>query len=129
MRGTHTYVVGRMRVSVPPSALYFPARRSRTEVRSCLLTETSLAAALLATAALGYVLKRSCTGTASISEKDVREIIEEAYPGAKITEIKKEKYQCKKIYEVDFKHDTKNLEAIISLDGEIIKVGVDDQDC
>jgi uncharacterized protein YpmB len=88
-----------------------------------------LADASLAIAALGYVLKRSCTGAVSIGEKDVREIIEEACPGAKITEIEKGKYQCKKIYEVDFKHDGKNLEAIISLDGEIIKVGVDDQDC
>lgn len=62
----------------------------------------------------------------AIGKKDVREIIEEAYPGARITEIEKEKYQGKKIYEVDFKHDGKKLEAIISLDGEIIKVGVDD---
>ena len=63
---------------------------------------------------------------AAIGKKDVRAIIEEAYPGAKITEIEKEKYQGKKIYEVDFKHDGKKLEAIISLDGEIIKVGIDD---
>ena len=63
---------------------------------------------------------------AAIGKKDVREIIEEAYPGCKITEIEKEKYQGKKIYEVDFKHDGKKLEAIISLDGEIIKVGIDD---
>ena len=67
------------------------------------------------------------TGSAcAIGKKDVRDIIEEAYPGAKITEIEKEKYQGKKIYEVDFKHDGKRLEAIISLDGEIIKVGIDD---
>jgi hypothetical protein len=110
-------------------ALGFGSRRSHTRVRSRLLAETRLAAASLAIAALGYVLKRSCTGAVSIGEKDVREITEEAYPGAKITEIEKEKYQCKKIYEVDIKHDGKNLEAIISLDGEIIKVGVDDQDC
>ena len=63
---------------------------------------------------------------AAIGKKDVREIIEEACPGAKITEIEKEKYQGKKVYEVDFKHDGKKLEAIISLEGEIIKVGIDD---
>ena len=62
----------------------------------------------------------------AIGKKGVREIIEEAYPGARITEIEKEKYQGKKIYEVDFKHDGKKLEAIISLEGEIIKVGIDD---
>ncbi len=63
---------------------------------------------------------------AAIGKKDVRAIIEEAYPGAKITEIEKEKYQGEKIYEVDFKHDGKKLEAIISLEGEIIKVEIDD---
>ena len=62
----------------------------------------------------------------AIGKKDVREIIEEAYPGATITEIEKEKYRGKKIYEVDFKHDGRKLEAIIGLDGEIIKVGIDD---
>lgn len=63
---------------------------------------------------------------AAIGKADVRAIIEEAYPGAKITEIEKEKYKGEKIYEVDFKHDGKKLEAIISLEGEIIKVGIDD---
>jgi len=62
----------------------------------------------------------------AIGKKEVRAIIEEAYPGAKITEIEKEKYKGQKIYEVDFKHDGKKLEAIISLDGEIIEVGIDD---
>lgn len=62
----------------------------------------------------------------AIGKKDVRAIIEEAYPGAKITEIEKEKYKGHKVYEVDFKHDGKKLEAIISLEGEIIKVGIDD---
>jgi len=63
---------------------------------------------------------------AAIGKKDVRTIIEAAYPGARITEIEKEKYQGRKIYEVDFNHDGKKLEAIISLEGEIIKVGIDD---
>ena len=62
----------------------------------------------------------------ALKKSEVRTIIEEAYPGAKITEIEKETYKGKKIYEVDFKHDGKNLEAIISLEGEIIKVGIDD---
>ena len=62
----------------------------------------------------------------AIGKKDIRAIIEEAFPGAIITEIEKEKYRGKKVYEVDFKHDGKKLEAIISLEGEIIKVGTDD---
>ena len=62
----------------------------------------------------------------AIGKKDVRAIIEQDYPGAKITEIEKEQYKGKKVYEVDFKHDGEELEAIISLDGEIIKVGIDD---
>lgn len=62
----------------------------------------------------------------AFGKKDVRAIIETAYPGAKITEIEKERYQGKKVYEVDFKHQGESLEAIIGLDGEIIKVQVDD---
>ncbi|MBT8438023.1 MAG: PepSY domain-containing protein [Gammaproteobacteria bacterium] len=62
----------------------------------------------------------------AIGKKEVKAIIEEAYPGAKITEIDREKYKGQKVYEVDFKHDGKKLEAVISLDGEIIKVGIDD---
>ena len=62
----------------------------------------------------------------AIGKKEAREIIEAAYPGAKITEIEKETYKGKKIYEVDFKHEGQRLEAIISLDGEILKVGIDD---
>ncbi|MCP4432791.1 MAG: hypothetical protein GY806_17610 [Gammaproteobacteria bacterium] len=62
----------------------------------------------------------------ALSKKEVREIIKQAYPGARITEIEKETYQKKRIFEVDFKHEGENLEAIISLDGEIIKVHIDD---
>jgi uncharacterized membrane protein YkoI len=62
----------------------------------------------------------------ALSKSDVRAIIEAAYPGARITEIEKEQYKGQKIYEVDFKHGGENLEAIIGLDGEIIKVGIDD---
>ena len=74
--------------------------------------------------AMGLVI---LSGSAfAIGKKEVREIIEAAYPGATITEIEKETYKGKKIYEVDFKHDGQKLEAIISLDGEIVKVGIDD---
>ncbi len=68
----------------------------------------------------------SSGSAAAIGKKDVRAIVEEAYPRAKITEIEKEKYRGKQVYEVDFKHDGKKLETIISLEGEIIKVGIDD---
>ncbi len=62
----------------------------------------------------------------ALKKSEVRAIVETAYPGAKITEIEKERYKGQKVYEVDFKHDGQNLEAIISLDGEIIKVDIDD---
>lgn len=62
----------------------------------------------------------------ALKKSEVRAIIEAAYPGARITEIEKETYKGEKIYEVDFKHDGENLEAIISLEGEIIKVQIDD---
>ena len=70
----------------------------------------------------------SSGSAAAIGKIDIRAIIEEAFPGAKITEIEKEKYRGKKVYEVDFKHDGKKLEAIISLEGEIFKIGIDDKD-
>ncbi len=62
----------------------------------------------------------------ALKKSEVRAIVETAYPGAKITEIEKERYKGQKVYEVDFKHDGQNLEAIISLDGEINKVDIDD---
>lgn len=62
----------------------------------------------------------------ALSKKEVRAIIEEAYPGARITEIERETYKGQKIHEVDFKYEGQNLEAIISLEGEIIIVQIDD---
>ena len=72
------------------------------------------------------VLVLFSASASAIGKREVRAIIEAAYPGAKITEIEKEKYKGQKVYEVDFKHDGKKLEAIIDFDGEIIKVGIDD---
>ena len=78
---------------------------------------------------LAVILHADVAGSAAaIGKKDIRAIIEDAFPGAIITEIEKEKYRGKKVYEGDFKHDGKKLEAIISLEGEIIKVGIDDKD-
>ena len=62
----------------------------------------------------------------ALGKADIRAIIEAEYPGARVTEIEKEKYQGKKIWEVDFRHEGRKLEAIIGLDGEIIRVQVDD---
>jgi len=57
---------------------------------------------------------------------EVAAIVEAEYPGAEITEIERETYRGKKIFEVDFRHGGEKLEAIIGLDGEIIKVQIDD---
>ena len=73
---------------------------------------------------LGLVL--IATAASAFGKKDVRQLIETTYPGAQITEIEKERYRGKKVYEVDFRHEGQALEAIIGLDGEIIKVQVDD---
>ena len=67
------------------------------------------------------------SGAASaLTKSEVRKIIKDAYPGARITEIETETYRDQDVYEVDFRHDGKKLEAIISVDGEIIKVDIDD---
>ena len=77
-----------------------------------------------ATILIGLLLS---SGTAfALTKAKIRTIIENAYPGARITEIEREIYQGKKIYEIDFKHDGQALEAIISLDGELIHVEIDD---
>lgn len=62
----------------------------------------------------------------ALEQNEIKAIIEALYPGAKITEVDKETYKGEKIYEVDFMHDAKNLEAIISLQGALIKVDIDD---
>ena len=62
----------------------------------------------------------------ALTKAEIRSIIENAYPGAEITEIEREIYKGKKIYEIDFKHEGEALDAIISLEGEIIHVEIDD---
>ncbi len=62
----------------------------------------------------------------AVGKSEIRGIIKQAHPGAHISEIEKETYRGEKVWEVDFRHEGKRLEAIISLDGEIIKVQIDD---
>ena len=62
----------------------------------------------------------------ALGKAEIRAVIEAEYPGARVTEIEKERYRGQKIWEVDFRHEGRKLEAIIGLDGEIIKVQVDD---
>ncbi|MES9826567.1 MAG: PepSY domain-containing protein [Candidatus Thiodiazotropha endolucinida] len=73
---------------------------------------------------IGFMLFAS--QAVALSKSDVRKIIKNAYPGARISEVEKETYKGEKIYEVDFIHDGNRLEAIIGLDGSIIKVDIDD---
>ncbi|MCP4471658.1 MAG: PepSY domain-containing protein [Gammaproteobacteria bacterium] len=61
----------------------------------------------------------------AVGKSQIRDIILEAYPGARITEIERETYKGKKIFEVDFQHGGEKLEAILSLDGDFIKVDID----
>ncbi|NND83334.1 MAG: hypothetical protein HKN50_12975 [Gammaproteobacteria bacterium] len=62
----------------------------------------------------------------AIDKAKVAQIIEQAYPGAMIKEIEKERFKGEPVYEVDFKHEGQKLEALISLDGNIVKVAEDD---
>lgn len=62
----------------------------------------------------------------ALSKKEVKAVILQAYPGAKVSEVERERYQGKQVWEVDFSHEGQKREAIISLEGEIIKVGIDD---
>ena len=73
---------------------------------------------------IGLVL--ICGPALAIGKSDVRDIILKEYPGANITEIERETYRGQKVFEVDFQHGGEALEAILSLDGEFIRVGVDD---
>lgn len=62
----------------------------------------------------------------AIGKQDVADLLLAQYPGANITEIERETYRGQKIFEVDFVYQGEKLEAIIGLDGEIIKVQIDD---
>ena len=62
----------------------------------------------------------------ALSKAEVRAIVEREYPGARVTEVERERFQGEDIWEVDFRHEGRKLEAIIGLDGEIIRVHVDD---
>jgi len=71
-------------------------------------------------------LSLGCGSAYGLGMNDVAAIIEAEYPGAVITEIERETYRGQRIFEVDFEHGGEKLEAIIGLDGKIIKVGIDD---
>ncbi len=62
----------------------------------------------------------------ALSKKEIRSIIKQGHPGARITEIERETYRGQDIWEVDFRHQGEKLEAIIDLDGKVIKIQVDD---
>jgi uncharacterized membrane protein YkoI len=62
----------------------------------------------------------------ALKKNDIRNIIKQQYPGARITEVERETYRGRDIWEVDFRHQGKKLEAIIDLQGEIIKTQDDD---
>jgi hypothetical protein len=73
---------------------------------------------------IGLVLV--CGPALAVGKSKIRDIILEAYPGAKITEIERETYKGQKIFEVDFQHGGENLEAILTLEGDFIKVVIND---
>ena len=62
----------------------------------------------------------------ALGKQEVADLLLVEYPGANITQIERETYRGQKIFEVDFEYEGEKLEAIIGLDGEIIKVQVDD---
>jgi len=62
----------------------------------------------------------------AIGKQEVADILLAEYPGASITEIDRETYRGQKIFEIDFEYQGEKLEAIIGLDGKIIKVQIDD---
>lgn len=72
---------------------------------------------------IGLVLV--CGSALAVGKSEIRDIILEAYPGAKITEIERETYKGQKIFEVDFQHGGEKLEAILTLEGDFIKVAID----
>ena len=73
---------------------------------------------------MGLVLV--CGSALAVGKSEIRDIILEAYPGAKITEIERETHKGQKVFEVDFQHGGEKLEAILTLEGDFIKVGIDD---
>ncbi len=77
-------------------------------------------------AAIFFSLLVCSLPASALTRAEIRAIIDDAYPGARITVIEREIFKGKKIYEIDFKHGGEALEAIINLDGKIIHVEIDD---
>ena len=73
---------------------------------------------------IGLVL--TCGSALAIGKSEIRDIIVEAYPGARITEIERETHKGQKVFEVDFQHGGEKLEAILTLEGDFIRVASDD---
>ncbi len=58
----------------------------------------------------------------AMNDDEIGKIVLQDYPGARIIEIARETYKGESIYQVDFKHGGEVLQAILSLDGDFIKV-------
>lgn len=62
----------------------------------------------------------------ALGKQEVADILLEEYPGANITDIARETYRGTRVFEIDFEYEGEKLEAIIGLDGKIIKVQIDE---
>ncbi|MCP4300650.1 MAG: hypothetical protein GY783_08700 [Gammaproteobacteria bacterium] len=56
----------------------------------------------------------------------IRNVILDAYPGARIAVVETQIYDGEKIFGVQFQHGGEKFVARLSLDGDFIKVGTED---
>jgi len=61
----------------------------------------------------------------AMDEIEIRNVVLEAYPGARIVVVETEIYKGEKIFGVQFQHGGEKLVARLSLDGDFIKVGTE----
>ena len=69
-----------------------------------------------------------CTSALAMGDSEIRDIILEAYPGAKISKIERGTYKGQEVFDVDYRHGGENLEAFLTLEGDFIKVAINSRE-
>ncbi len=74
----------------------------------------------------GLLLLSATAG--AVSNEEIRALIEQRYAGALIGDIEQDSRNGRTVYEVDFEHEGDEYEALISEDGRIIDLYMDEED-
>lgn len=62
----------------------------------------------------------------AMDEIEIRNVVLQTYPGARIAIVETQIYKGEKVFGVQFQHGGEKIVARLSLDGDFIKVGTED---